>query len=66
MEGILTSPPGRDPKELPLVVPPHGGPIGVRDSGRKMLSDIADGVGELGLFHPPSTSVLHHDNLIIT
>jgi dipeptidyl aminopeptidase/acylaminoacyl peptidase len=88
MEGILTSPPGRDPKGLPLVVLPHGGPIGVRDSvgfdwwaqafasrgyavfqpnyrgsggyspefrkagygewGRKMLSDIADGVNELG------------------
>jgi acetyl esterase/lipase len=27
MEGVLTLPPGRDPKGLPLVVMPHGGPI---------------------------------------
>jgi dipeptidyl aminopeptidase/acylaminoacyl peptidase len=87
MEGVLTLPPGQDPKGLPLVVLPHGGPIGVHDSvgfnwwaqafasrgyavfqpnyrgsggysaefrkagygewGRKMLSDIADGVSEL-------------------
>ncbi len=84
IEGVLTLPKGRDPKGLPLVVMPHGGPIGVRDRvgfdwwaqayasrgyavlqpnyrgssgygrdfqragygelGRRMLSDIADGV----------------------
>ena len=27
MEGVLTLPPGRDPRGLPLVVMPHGGPI---------------------------------------
>ncbi len=27
----LTLPPGREPKELPLIVLPHGGPYGVRD-----------------------------------
>lgn len=27
MEGVLTLPPGRDAKNLPLVVMPHGGPI---------------------------------------
>jgi dienelactone hydrolase len=87
MDGILTLPPGREPKSLPLVVMPHGGPIGVRDDlgfdwwaqafasrgyavfqpnyrgssgasaefrhagfgeyGKKMLSDIADGVAEI-------------------
>jgi dipeptidyl aminopeptidase/acylaminoacyl peptidase len=26
LEGVLTLPPGRDPKNLPLVVMPHGGP----------------------------------------
>jgi dipeptidyl aminopeptidase/acylaminoacyl peptidase len=26
MEGVLTLPPGRDPKNLPVVVMPHGGP----------------------------------------
>lgn len=31
IEGILTLPPGRDPKKLPLIVMPHGGPIGIRD-----------------------------------
>ena len=31
MDGILTLPPGRTPKNLPLVVMPHGGPIGIRD-----------------------------------
>ncbi len=31
IEGILTVPPGRDPKGLPLVVFPHGGPIGEFD-----------------------------------
>ena len=87
MEGVLTLPAGRDPKSLPLVVMPHGGPLGERDEvgfdwwaqafasrgyavfqpnyrgsggyglafqkagygewGRKMLSDMADGVGAL-------------------
>lgn len=31
IEGFLTLPPGREPKKLPLVVLPHGGPIGVWD-----------------------------------
>jgi dipeptidyl aminopeptidase/acylaminoacyl peptidase len=31
MEGLLTLPPGRDPKGLPLVVMPHGGPIAEGD-----------------------------------
>jgi dipeptidyl aminopeptidase/acylaminoacyl peptidase len=31
IEGILTLPPGREPKGLPLIVLPHGGPIGVFD-----------------------------------
>jgi dipeptidyl aminopeptidase/acylaminoacyl peptidase len=26
IEGVLTLPPGRDPKNLPVVVLPHGGP----------------------------------------
>jgi dipeptidyl aminopeptidase/acylaminoacyl peptidase len=30
--GYLTLPPGRDAKKLPLVMLPHGGPIGVSDS----------------------------------
>jgi dipeptidyl aminopeptidase/acylaminoacyl peptidase len=87
LEGILTLPAGRTPKDLPLVVLPHGGPIGVEDTigfdwwaqglaslgyavfqpnfrgssgygtglrkagygewGRKMLTDISDGIGEL-------------------
>jgi dienelactone hydrolase len=32
MEGVLTLPPGREPKSLPVVVLPHGGPIGVEDA----------------------------------
>jgi len=91
MEGILTLPPGREPKSLPLVVMPHGGPMDVRDDlgfdwwaqafasrgyavfqpnyrgssgvsaefrragfgqwGKKMLSDIADGVAEIAKQH---------------
>ena len=87
LEGILTLPAGRTAKALPLVVLPHGGPMGVEDSigfdwwaqglaslgyavfqpnyrgsggygtafrkagygewGRKMLTDISDGIGEL-------------------
>jgi pimeloyl-ACP methyl ester carboxylesterase len=87
MEGVLTLPPGHEPKALPLVVLPHGGPIDVRDErgfdwwaqafasrgyavfqpnyrgsggvsaefrragfgqwGKKMLSDIADGVADI-------------------
>ena len=31
LRAYLTLPPGRDPKNLPLVVFPHGGPIGVHD-----------------------------------
>jgi acetyl esterase/lipase len=31
LEGVLTLPPGRPDKALPLVVLPHGGPIGVHD-----------------------------------
>ena len=31
MEGVLTLPPGRTGDHLPLVVLPHGGPIGIRD-----------------------------------
>lgn len=30
--GYLTLPYGRDPKQLPLIVNPHGGPMGPRDS----------------------------------
>ena len=87
LQGVLTLPPGREAKGLPLVVMPHGGPIGVRDDtrfdwwaqalasrgyavfqpnyrgsggyglaferkgygewGRKMLSDMTDGVAAL-------------------
>ena len=31
LHGVLTLPPGSDGKGLPLVVNPHGGPIGIRD-----------------------------------
>ena len=31
MDGVLTLPPGREAKGLPVVVMPHGGPIGVSD-----------------------------------
>jgi dienelactone hydrolase len=31
IEAILTLPPGKEPKGLPLVLLPHGGPIGVSD-----------------------------------
>ncbi len=31
IEAVLTLPPGRDPKKLPVVVMPHGGPIDVGD-----------------------------------
>ncbi|OYU73496.1 MAG: hypothetical protein CFE45_37170, partial [Burkholderiales bacterium PBB5] len=31
IRGYLTLPRGRDPKGLPLVIMPHGGPFGVRD-----------------------------------
>ena len=87
MDGVLTLPPGRAARNLPLVVMPHGGPIGIADRpdfdpwaqafasrgyavfqpnyrgsegrgvafrqagygewGRKMLSDIKDGVASL-------------------
>jgi dipeptidyl aminopeptidase/acylaminoacyl peptidase len=88
IQAVLTLPPGREPKSLPLVVLPHGGPIGVEDRlgfdwwaqalasrgyavlqpnyrgssghgtefrqagfgqwGKAMLTDISDGVAELG------------------
>jgi dipeptidyl aminopeptidase/acylaminoacyl peptidase len=32
MEAILTLPPGRPESNLPMVLLPHGGPIGIRDS----------------------------------
>jgi dipeptidyl aminopeptidase/acylaminoacyl peptidase len=32
IHGYLTLPLGREPKRLPLVVHPHGGPFGIRDS----------------------------------
>ncbi len=32
IDGYLTLPPGRGDKNLPMVVMPHGGPIGVQDS----------------------------------
>ena len=87
LEGVLTTPPGREARNLPLIVMPHGGPIGVEDEvdfnwwaqafasrgyavfqpnyrgsggrgldferkgygewGRKMLSDMSDGVATL-------------------
>ncbi len=87
IDAILTLPPGREPKSLPLVVLPHGGPLGIRDElgfdwwaqafasrgyavlqpnfrgsggrglefvragfgqfGKKMLTDISDGVADL-------------------
>lgn len=31
LSGYITLPPGRDPKNLPLIVNPHGGPHGPRD-----------------------------------
>lgn len=34
IEAILTLPPGRSARDLPLVIMPHGGPYGVRDSLR--------------------------------
>lgn len=87
LEGVLTLPPGREARNLPVVVLPHGGPIGIRDDirfdwwaqayasagyavfqpnyrgssgyggrfqksgygqwGRKMLTDISDGLAAL-------------------
>jgi dipeptidyl aminopeptidase/acylaminoacyl peptidase len=86
LQGVLTLPPGREPKKLPLVVLPHGGPqardypsfdfwaqayasrgyavwqpnfrgsagygvglvnAGHGEFGRKMQTDISDGVAEL-------------------
>jgi len=87
MEGVLTVPPGRDPKNLPLVIMPHDGPFAAGDQpgfnwwaqafasrgyavfqpnyrgsfgygdpfraaangefGRKMQSDLSDGVAAL-------------------
>ncbi len=87
LDGVLTLPPGRKPENLPVVVMPHGGPIGAEDEvrfdwlaqafasrgyavfqpnyrgsgghgaalqnagfgeyGRKMLSDISDGLSEI-------------------
>jgi len=32
LHGYLTLPVGREPKRLPLIINPHGGPYGVRDS----------------------------------
>jgi dipeptidyl aminopeptidase/acylaminoacyl peptidase len=32
IHGYLTLPLGRDPKKLPLIVNPHGGPFGIRDT----------------------------------
>ncbi len=32
IHGYLTLPVGREPKNLPLVIHPHGGPFGIRDS----------------------------------
>lgn len=32
LHGYLTLPLGREPKNLPLVIHPHGGPFGIRDS----------------------------------
>ena len=87
IHGVLTLPPGRDPRRLPLIVMPHGGPeahdaigfdwwaqafagrgyavfqpnfrgsdnlgpefrdAGFGEWGRKMQTDISDGVAELG------------------
>jgi dipeptidyl aminopeptidase/acylaminoacyl peptidase len=91
IEGVLTLPPGRKAENLPLVLFPHGGPIGIRDRigfdwwaqalasrgyavlqpnyrgssgygvefrrrgfgeyGRKMLSDISEGITALAGQH---------------
>jgi len=100
MHGVLTLPPGRDPKTLPLIVLPHGGPeahdvqhfdwwaqafadrgyavfqpnfrgsdgygLEFRDAGfgqwgRKMQTDISDGVAELareGLVDPKRACIV--------
>jgi dipeptidyl aminopeptidase/acylaminoacyl peptidase len=101
MNGVLTLPPGRDPKNLPLVVLPHGGPLVPGDEvafdwwaqafasrgyavfqpnyrgtlghgeafrkaaygqfGRKMQSDISDGVQALaagGLIDPKRACIV--------
>ncbi len=101
LEGIVTLPPGRKPERLPIVVMPHGGPIGVRDRpgfdwwaqafasrgyavfqpnfrgssgyghafrragfgqwGKKMLTDISDGVSALakaGIVDPKRACVV--------
>jgi dipeptidyl aminopeptidase/acylaminoacyl peptidase len=101
MEGVLTLPAGRAAKKLPLVVFPHGGPIGIWDRigfdwwaqafasrgyavfqpnyrgsggytvkfqragfgqwGRKMQSDISDGVAELakqGIVDPSRACIM--------
>ncbi len=101
LDGILSLPPGREARNLPLVVLPHGGPLDAWDDvrfdwwaqafasqgyavfqpnfrgsgghtvayrkagygewGKKMLSDIADGVAELGrqsLIDPKRASIV--------
>ncbi len=100
MEGVLTLPPGREAKDLPLVVFPHGGPeardyphfdwwaqafasrgyavfqpnfrgssgygqafieAGERQWGRKMQTDISDGVAELarqGIVDPKRACIM--------
>jgi dipeptidyl aminopeptidase/acylaminoacyl peptidase len=100
IHGVLTLPPGRDPKVLPLVVLPHGGPqdhdvlgfdwtaqayasrgyavfqpnfrgsdgygldfrnAGFGQWGRKMQTDISDGVAELarrGVIDPKRASIV--------
>jgi dipeptidyl aminopeptidase/acylaminoacyl peptidase len=100
MQGVLTLPPGREPKNLPLIVMPHGGPeardylgfdvwaqafasrgyavfqpnfrgsdgfgrafrdAGFGQWGRKMQTDISDGVAELarqGLIDPKRACIV--------
>ncbi len=100
LQGVLTLPPGREPKKLPLVVLPHGGPqardypsfdfwaqayasrgyavwqpnfrgsagygvdlvnAGHGEFGRKMQTDISDGVAELarqGIIDPQRACIV--------
>jgi dipeptidyl aminopeptidase/acylaminoacyl peptidase len=51
IHGLLTLPPGRDPKTLPLVVMPHGGPEGQDTVGFDWLAQAFAGHG-YAVFQP--------------